>query len=57
MEAGPGFGFLLEVASEQSRPDTLPQSNMEAQRGPFVEDGSLKKEQGPSSLTCQFGGV
>ena len=30
------------------------QTNMEAQRVPYMEDGSLLK--GPSSLQCEFGG-
>ena len=34
---------------------TLPQSSMEAHRGPYLEDSSLLR--GPSPLPCYFGGV
>ena len=34
---------------------TLPQINMEAHRGPYIEDSSL--EGGSSPLPCNFGGV
>ena len=35
--------------------DTLPQINMEAHRGPYIEDSSLVR--GSSPLPCEFWGV
>ena len=47
-------GARMIVISRQS-PCTLPLINIEAHKGPYIEDSNLVK--GPSPLPCQFEGV
>ena len=47
-EAGTAYGESGLVGSAI-------QINMEAHKGPYVEDGNFMK--GPSPLPCEFGGV